>query len=125
MMIGDWEQGAELTRRSFALNPLHPAYQHANLAVERLLAGDLPGVLTEASIVDEGGFGLGPLCRAVALAGLGHPVEARREMDDATGFDPEGLDDPATVFADLFLTEAQISHLDAMLEPLRQAYAAG
>jgi len=125
MMIGDWGAGADLTRRSFALNPLHPAYQHANLAIERLLAGDLPGVLTEASIVDEGAFGWGPLCRAVALAGLGHPVEARREMDDALQFFPEGLDDPDSIFGDLLLTEAQIAHLDGMLEPLRQAYAEG
>jgi tetratricopeptide (TPR) repeat protein len=125
MLIGDWSQGAELTRRSFALNPLHPAYQHVNLAVERLLVGDLPGVLTEASIVGDGAFGLGALCRAVALAGLGHPVEARREMDDAMQFLPEGLDDPRVVFGDLLLTEAQTSHLGGMLEPLRQALAAG
>jgi tetratricopeptide (TPR) repeat protein/TolB-like protein len=125
MRIGDWAEGAELTRRSFALNPLHPPYQHANLALERLLLGDLPGTLTEASIVDEGAFGWGPLCRAVALAGLGHPEEARREMDAAMRFFPQVLDDPAAAFGELSLSEAQSSHLSDVLEPLRQVYAAG
>jgi tetratricopeptide (TPR) repeat protein/TolB-like protein len=120
---GDWTRGSALMRRSFALNPLHPAYQHANLAIERLLDDDLPGALAEASIVDEGGLGWGPLCRALALAGLGHVEQAEREMSDALDHFPGLLTDSEVAFADLALDGEQRSSLERLLEPFREPAA--
>lgn len=117
---GDWDNGLRLMQRSFDLNPFHPPYQHANLAFGRLLTRDLAGALSEASIVDEGAGFWGPFCRALALHGLGHPVEARAEMAAALEFMPGLLDDPDVLFEDLNVTSAQRQTLLDLIQPFRE-----
>jgi TolB-like protein len=117
-ILGQRSEGSALMRRSFALNPVHPAYQHANLAFERLLAGDYPGALVEASIVDEGGLMWGPFCRALALAGLGRIDEGRREFVDAVRHEPELAHGVQTGLGDTFVEPHQLAHLVALAEML-------
>jgi TolB-like protein len=118
---GEWEAGNRLMRRSFELNPFHPPYQHANLALERLVAGDLAGVLAEASIVDEGAGVWGPFCRALALRGLGHVEQARSEMTAALQFMPDLLTDPDFLFEqELIVSPEQRETVMALLRPFME-----
>ncbi|TIC88250.1 hypothetical protein E8D34_04740 [Nocardioides sp. GY 10113] len=118
MNAGDWALGARLTRRSFDLNPFHPTYQHANLAFECLLKGDLAGALGEASIVDEGGRVWGPFCRAVALCGLGHPEQSRAEFREALRIEPGLSTEPERLFDGINLTADQLNTLLDLMAPL-------
>jgi tetratricopeptide (TPR) repeat protein len=110
-ILGERTEGSALMRRSFALNPVHPAYQHANLAFERLLAGDYPGALVEASIVDEGGLMWRPFCRALALAGLDRIDEGRRELLDALEHEPQLARGVRAGLGDTYVEPDQLDHL--------------
>ena len=121
---GDWPTGASLMRRSFELNPLHPGYQHVNLALERLLARDPAAALAEASIADGGSGVFGPLCRALALAQLGHDDDARAEMRAALAIEPRVIDDVRLLFSDSLLAQEQYALLEELLDPFRPGGAA-
>jgi TolB-like protein len=114
---GDWAGGATLMRRSFDLNPLHPGYQHANLAIERLVARDLPGALAEASIVDDGAGIWGPLCRALALAGLGYEDQARVEMRQALEYRPALLAELDDFLSDMVFSDEQLRAMHELVRP--------
>jgi TolB-like protein len=117
---GDWEQGVALLRKSLRLNPLHPGYMHTLLAQDRLMVDDDAAALAEASLIHAPGATWGPLYRAMALAGLGHTEQARREMDEVLAIDPTFLDDPVATFTRYTtLTDAQISALLRHLELFR------
>jgi adenylate cyclase len=117
---GDWERGAALLRESLRLNPLHPGYMHTLLAQERIMADDDAAALAEASLVHAPGAAWGPLYRAMALAGLGHPQQARHEMDQVLAIDPTFLADPVATFTRYAnLTDEQIDALLRHLEPFR------
>jgi TolB-like protein len=119
---GDWVGGTALLRESLRLNPLHPGYMHTLLAQERILADDDAAALAEASLVYAPGECWGPLFRAMALAGLGHLEQARREMDEVLAIDPMFLDDPVATFTRYTnLTEEQTDALLRHLEPFRPA----
>jgi tetratricopeptide (TPR) repeat protein len=118
---GDWEQGVALLRESLRLNPLHPGYMHTLLAQDRIMVDDDAAALAEASLIHDPGRIAGPLFRAMALAGLGHSEQARREMDAVLAIDPTFLDDPVATFTSYTnLTDAQIDALLRHLEPFRQ-----
>ena len=122
---GDWEQGPALLRESLRLNPLHPGYMHSLLALDRLMVDDDAAALAEASLIHARGGIWGPLYRAMALAGLGHPEQARREMDEVLAIDPTFLDDPVAAFTRYAnLTDAQISALLRHLELFQTPAAA-
>ena len=117
---GDWEQGVALLRESLRLNPLHPGYMHTLLAQDRLMVDDDAAALAEASLIHAPGGIWGPLFRAMALAGLGHTDQARREMDAVLAIDPTFLDDPVATFTRYAtLTDAQIGALLRHLELFR------
>jgi TolB-like protein len=121
---GEWEAGNRLMRRSFELNPFHPPYQHANLALERLVSGDLAGTLAEASIVDEGAGVWGPFCRALALRGLGHADQAKSEMTTVLDFMPDLLTDPDFLFEDeLIVSPQQRATVMGLLRPFMEQHS--
>jgi TolB-like protein len=116
--IGEWDIGVELMKKSFMLNPLHPPYQHVNLAVERLLHDDFAGALLESSIVDDGGLAWGPLCRALAYGGLGLHDEGAREIVRVQEYLPELWEDPKAAIAELFANPDEQSKMLALLRTL-------
>lgn len=119
---GDWDEGIALLRESLRLNPLHPGYMHTLLAQDRLMVDDDAAALAEASLIHAPGGIWGPLFRAMALAGLGHPEQARHEMDEVLAVDPTFLDDPVkTLTSYAFLTDEQIGALLRHLEIFRGA----
>jgi TolB-like protein/tetratricopeptide (TPR) repeat protein len=109
---GAWDQGVELLQRAFRLNPQLPSYARTLLSWDLLVSGDDAGALAHASVIHAPGEAWGPLCRALALAGLGHLEEARAELDAAVGIDPEIRDDPRHFFvANINLPESHVEHL--------------
>jgi adenylate cyclase len=118
---GDWAEGVALLRESLRLNPLHPGYMHTLLAQDRLMVDDDAAALAEASLIHAPGGIWGPLFRAMALAGLGHTDQARREMDEVLAIDPTFRDDPVATFTSYAaLTEEQIGALLRHLELFRE-----
>jgi hypothetical protein len=93
---------------------------HTLLAQDRLMVDDDAAALAEASLIHDPGRIAGPLFRAMALAGLGHTEQARREMDDVLAIDPTFLDNPVATFTQYAnLTDAQIDALLRHLELFR------
>ena len=93
---------------------------HTLLAQDRIMVDDDAAALAEASLIHAPGATWGPLYRAMALAGLGHTEQARREMDEVLAIDPTFLDDPVATFTRYTtLTDAQISALLRHLELFR------
>ena len=99
---GDWETGVECIRESNRLNPDHPGYQHAPLALDRLMASDYAGMLAEASLVSNPEDLWGPLTRCLAFAGLGQDEQARQELDAALSIEPDLLNDDAALIIEQF-----------------------
>lgn len=121
-LAGDLPGGAALLREALKLHPSHPGYMHDHLAVERLVAGDPAGALAEASVMQSPEIVWGPLYRAMALAAMGHLVQAWRDLDQALLLEPGLLDDPAELFTrNTLLDEHQVATLVAYLEPFREA----
>ena len=117
---GEWEEGVALLRESLRLNPLHPGYMHTLLAQDRLMVDDDAAALAESSLIHAPGGIWGPLLRAMALDGLGHQDQARREMDAVLAIEPTFLDDPVATFTRYAtLTDAQIGALLRHLEAFR------
>jgi TolB-like protein len=117
---GDWEEGVALLREALRLNPLHPGHMHTLLAQDRLMVDDDAAALAESSLIHVPGAIWGPLFRAMALVGLGHPGQARREMDAVLAIEPTFLDDPVATFTSYAtLTDEQIGALLRHLEPFR------
>ena len=84
------------------------------------MVDDDAAALAEASLIHAPGATWGPLYRAMALAGLGHTDQARREMDEVLAIDPTFLDDPVATFTSYAnLTDAQIGALLRHLELFR------
>jgi hypothetical protein len=93
---------------------------HTLLAQDRLMVDDDAAALAEASLIHAPGGIWGPLFRAMALAGLGHTDQARRERDEVLAIDPTFLDDPVATFTSYAtLTDEQIGALLRHLEPFR------
>lgn len=92
---GEWDAGLASIRESNRLNPHHPGYQHALLALDLLLADDYAGMLAEASLVDHPQELWGPLLRFLAFAALGDDDRARQELDTALALEPGLLNDEA------------------------------
>ncbi len=87
-LAGEWESGVAYVRESTRLNPTHPTIRYYLLAVDRLLAGDHAGALVDAARYRGQGDFWGPLLRALALWGLGHPDEARDDLVRAEVLEP-------------------------------------
>ena len=117
-LSGDWTGGLALAREAFRLNPHLPGAYHVLPAIACLLDCDDAGALAEASLIHSPGQVWGPLYRALALAGLGHPAQAWTEMDAVLEVDPGFLDDPeAFLRAGLRASEQQFRILFGRLEP--------
>lgn len=116
---GAWDQGVELLQRAFRLNPQLPSYARTLLCWDLLVSGDDAGALAHASVIHAPGEAWGPLCRALALAGLGHLEDAQAELRAAVDIDPEIRDDPRHFFvANINLPE---SHVENLVTRLRAA----
>ena len=117
---GEWDEGMALLREALRLNPLHPGYMHTLLAQDRLMADDDAAALAESSLIHAPGAIWGPLLRAMALVGLGHQDQARREMAAVLAIEPTFLDDPVATFTRYAtLTDEQIGALLRHLEAIR------
>ena len=117
---GDWDQGVALLRESLRLNPLHPGYMHTLLAQDRLMVDDDAAALAESNLIHAPGGIWGPLLRAMALDGLGHRDQARREMGAVLAIEPTFLDDPVATFTrHAALTDDQVGALLRHLEAFR------
>lgn len=95
---GDWQHGEALAREAFRLSPDRPGHHRSLLALARLLDDDPAAALAEASLIHTPGLVWGHLYRALALSGLGHLEQARREMAHALDIEPSLLDDPLALF---------------------------
>jgi TolB-like protein/Flp pilus assembly protein TadD len=82
-LAGDWTGGIELIRRSVALNPAHPGWQHLLLALDAIARGASEEALAEARRVDTRGQTWGPITRAAARSQAGEFEAARAELDAA------------------------------------------
>jgi TolB-like protein len=117
---GEWKKGVALLRGALRLNPLHPGYMHTLLAQDRLMVDDDAAALVESSLIHAPGGVWGPLLRAMALVGLGHQDQARREMDAVLAIAPTFLDDPVATFTRYAtLTDEQVGALLRHLEAFR------
>lgn len=99
-LVGEWDEGVAHVRESTRLNPSRPTLRYALLAVDRLTAEDFAGALVDATRVGAHDGFLGPLVRALALAGLGHRDEAATALGEARALEP-GLGDVAAWWPDL------------------------
>lgn len=89
-LAGDWPGGIEMIRRSVALNPAHPGWQHLLLALDAIARGASDEALAEARRVDTPGQAWGPVTRAAAYAQVGEYEAARSELG-AAGITLDGL----------------------------------
>ena len=85
---GAWDEGLEAIRESSRLNPHHPGYQHAYMALDCLKTADYNGMLAEASLLTEPDDHWGPLLRFMALSRLGHLDRAQEEYEALRAIDP-------------------------------------
>ena len=86
-IAGDWAQGVAHVRESTRLNPSRPALRYLLLAADGLMARDYSSALVDATRYGQQGDFWGPLLRALALDGLGHPGQAQGEMAEALRHD--------------------------------------
>ena len=100
---GDWNRALACIRASNRLNPHHPGYQHAYLALDLLLSGDHAGAYAEASLITQPEQLWGPLLRCLALAGIGRDDRAEEELAEVLRAEPTFLDNDAAVIIDTLL----------------------
>jgi hypothetical protein len=93
---------------------------HTLLAQDRIMVDDDAAALAESNLIHAPGGIWGPLLRAMALDGLGHRDQARREMDAVLAIEPTFLDDPVATFTSYAtLTDEQVGALLRHLELFR------
>ncbi len=90
----EWPRALAWAGKARGLNPGLPAYLRLLVSLDCLLRDDDAGALAEASLVDVPGNPWGPLCRALALSGLGRIEDAARELREVERVQPEILEDP-------------------------------
>jgi TolB-like protein len=113
---GAWSEGVELLQRAFRLNPRLPSYARTLLVWDLIVSGDDAGALAHASVIHAPGEAWGPLCRALALAGVGHLEGARAELEAAIEIDPSIRTDMSGFFAtNLNLPEKHVDVLASRL----------
>lgn len=114
---GQWQRGSDVIRRAHRLHPGLSGHTHAWLAMGHLVEQDYARALVEASLLpSEDGYVWGPLYRAMALSGLGHPVQAKAEADKVRQMRPEVLDDlPGYLSGRMRLTDDELTRLSALL----------
>lgn len=115
---GKFEEGIPYIERAIArsANPL-PMYFHP-IALERLMAGDMEGMLVAAERAAADGSSVSDVFLAIAHAGLGHREAAREALERMARKWPLLARDPAEAFRRHHVREDLIA---AMVEGLRAA----
>jgi hypothetical protein len=114
---GEWDRGSALIREAHRLHPGLSGHTHAWLAMGHLVQMDYARALAEASLLPAAdGYVWGPLYRAMALSGLGHPEQAQGEAARARAIRPDILADLGGYLGGrMRLTESQLTRLVALV----------
>ncbi len=99
---GRVERGAELVRRSIALNPSYPTWFNVVLFLDHYLRGSYDEALFEAEKVHQPSLFWDPLVRAAALGKLGRPG-AHGAIEELDRLAPDFWHDPHSLMKCLFL----------------------
>jgi TolB-like protein/tetratricopeptide (TPR) repeat protein len=87
--VDEWDEGIAFIRESARLNPYYPTYRYMYLTIDSMIHGDYAAALVESTIFDRRFEFWGPLLHGLALDGLGHTDEARREISAARALEPD------------------------------------
>ena len=89
VLYGDYERGLGLLKKGIQLNPYHPTWFHLAFFVDCYRRGEYENALTEALQFNYPELYIDPVMRAVALAQLDRPKEARNAVDQLLRLEPD------------------------------------
>ena len=89
VLLGDWDRGERLIRKSIRLNPFYRTFVRFGTWLNCFRQGDYQGALDELEWLDGVGYFWNPLSRAATLGQLGRKKESRCAVEELLEFKPD------------------------------------
>ncbi len=114
-MLGEWDQGLELTKRAIRLSPHHAGWYNFIPALYHYRKGNIETAAEFAGGLDVPGLFWGPLLRAVIFAAAGRPDDAEKDIAKLLALQPHFASEGKALMKRFLITDENTSLISAGL----------